>query len=606
MSTVYIQAGAEGKPGGSAAQGVVGTGQVSWGFFLRFLWKYARPYRKNLSVALLASLPMASAAGAAPWIFKKVTQMLETQAELLPVLTWLVIGLLIMLARNFLEIVNQYIMTVLHVRIMNDMRVDLYRQIHEGSLDLHVRTRTGEIASLVSNDVSAAAGGVIQLFTAFWLNPLLIICLVGVMIYFNFMLAVLVIVSMPILTLVVTHFGRKAQNAERSFLDSQGNMLGTIIESLTNVKQIKSFSLERLHIDKIIRIGEELVRQRKKAVFLQSAASPISDLTNGIALIGMVVLAYYQVSQGLTTIGAVVGCLAAAYSIKNPVKQLSRAVVELQRGFAAVQRITWLFNQLSETGREEKLEARIKTISFRDVGFSYDGRRPVLTDINIEIKQGQRIAVIGPSGSGKTTLVDLLIGFYPSGAGMIYINNKAITDISVHSLREQIGIVTQEPFLFDTTIEENIRYGCLEATPEEILAAARLAGCEEIIDRLPDGMHSTVGERGERLSGGERKRIALARALVRPISVLILDEATSELDTGTEKGILESVDKLAGELIVIHISHRRSIMEHSDRIMLLENGRLREVAPEELSDPERNNTGPLFSQTETGAAPRNS
>lgn len=550
-------------------------------FFLQFLKGYSLPHAKDLYYALAGSIVLAGISGLWPWVFKRATELLEEGRELPTVLLWLGLGLLAVLIRNLLEIITHYLLSILHLKIMNDMRVKLYDKIQSSSLELHLRTRTGEIASLVSNDVAAASAGVIQIFSTAWLNPILFCCYFGAMLYFNAMLSLFALAAIPVITLSVTYFSGKARKAERAFLNSQGQMLGTIIETLTNVRQIKSFSLEKLGVKKIIGFGDDLIKQRKKALLLQSATTPISELVTGLALTGMVILAYHQLIEGTTTKAAIVGCLAAAYGIKKPVKELARSVVELQRSMAAVQRITWFENQISDQPGTRLFDEPITSITVEDVDFSYDGRHPVLHGISLSMNKGERLAILGPSGVGKSTLVDLLIGFYPCQSGQICFNGQPVSELSMSSVRKKIGIVSQEPFLFEGTIEENIRHGDLSANDEQIQRAVEMAGCETILQRLPDGLQATVGERGERLSGGERKRVALARALVRPISVLILDEATSELDPENEAAILQSVNKLASELIIIHVSHRRSVINHSDRVVLLEGGRLRELPTEE-------------------------
>ena len=214
--------------------------------------------------------------------------------------------------------------------------------------------------------------------------------------------------------------------------------------------------------------------------------------------------------------------------------------------------------------------------------FSYDGRHDVLKHVNLVFKRGERIAIWGPSGSGKTTLVDLIIGFYPCSQGAIHANEVVLGTVSPQSWRQQIGTVTQTPFLFDATIEDNVRFGYAKATEDQIRHALHLAGAQEMLERLPNGLKTTVGERGCRLSGGERKRVALAQALVRPISLLILDEATSELDAATEEALLGSIDALSSQMVVVNVSHRSSILRHCDRAILLRDRQAWETSPDEL------------------------
>ena len=542
-----------------------------------FLWRYARPYRSSLVAAFLTSIPLVALGGVLPWAFKQVADVFSLDASLKTILFWMGVGLAGVSLRSGFEILNKYILTILHIRLSNDIRNDLYERLQESSMEFHMQSRSGELSSLVSNDAQSAAAGVIELYSAMWQSPAVMVCLMGVMIYFNPLLSLFGIISIPVVSLCVTAAGKRAQTAERSFLNRQGKILGWMIESLINIREMKSFSLEGQGKEKFERLGRELVHYRKRAALLKSIVSPAAEITNGVALMAMGILAYYQIANGVTTPGAIVGCMTAALGLKRPVKQISGSVLELQRSVAAIQRISWVHGNVTEGKEVRGITGPVETIRFEDVAFSYDGRHKVLRDMRVEFCRGERIAITGSSGSGKTTLIDLLISFYPSSSGRILIDGVDILEIDPNSWRRQIGIVSQEPFLFDASIEENIRYGHLKASTERIRSAARLAGCDELIQRLPDGIKTSVGERGNRLSGGERKRVALARALVRPISVLILDEATSELDSETEESIFQSVDKLADDLIILNISHRRSVLRHCDRAIMLQEGTAQEM-----------------------------
>jgi len=300
-----------------------------------------------------------------------------------------------------------------------------------------------------------------------------------------------------------------------------------------------------------------------------------------LVLVLMGIIAYYQLSHGQTTTGDIVGCLTAAFSLKRPVRRIAASAVELQKSVAAIQRITWVQRNTSESHGEVKLREPVNLIHFDDVSFSYDGRTSVLKGIDLTLKKGQRVGVIGASGAGKSTLVDILLGFFPCSQGRVLIDDTDLQEIDPDSWRQQIGIVSQEPFLFDASIIANICYGNPGADADRVQEAINLSGCDEIIKRLPDGFDTRVGERGSLLSGGERKRVALARALIRPISILILDEATSELDPPNEAAILGAVDRLAHNLIVLNVSHRTSVLKHCDRVVLLADGRLDQIEMED-------------------------
>jgi ATP-binding cassette, subfamily B, bacterial MsbA len=566
--------------GGKIDDSPSGSGR-SWQYLnrqsLSFLWQVARPYRKRLLLAVLVSIPLASLGGVLPWALKRVADLFTGHASLKTILLWMCVGLAAVMFRSLLELVNKYIMTILHVQLSNDIRNRLFTSLQKASIGFHAQSRSGELASLVANDAQAAAAGVIELFSALWESPATIICLLAVMIYFNPLLTLIAVISIPLLAVCVAITGKKAQKAERQYLERQGSILGWMIESLTNVRQVKSYNLEKQGADRFNRYGDQLIHFRQRSVIMKSLVTPAADISNGLVLIFMGMIAYQQLTNGVTTTGDIVGCLTAAFSLKRPVKRIAGSAVELQKSVAAIQRISWVERNTSESLGDKKVQPPVRQVQLKDVAFSYDGRSDVIKDVSLTLNRAQRIGIVGSSGAGKTTLIDLLVGFYPCSKGHVFIDDMDLLTIDPESWRQQIGIVSQEPFLFDASIEENIRYGNPDADIQGIQKAAKLAGCDEIIQRLPDGIQTMVGERGSRLSGGERKRVALARALVRPISVLILDEATSELDPDAEEGIFQAVDRLAHGLMVLNVSHRRSVLKHCDRVILLENGTAKEI-----------------------------
>ncbi|MHC4456582.1 MAG: ABC transporter ATP-binding protein [Planctomycetota bacterium] len=567
----------------SEAKDQAGTFTAANRQYLNFLYQYTRPYLHFIYGAFLTSIPLAALVTVLPLAFNRVTKLYGDQASLSQILLWLAIGLGSVSLKSMLEICSKYILTVLHVRVTNDIRNGLYDHIQKSPLTFHMQKQTGQLSSLISIDTQVAAGGVVELFISFWQAPASILCLIATMLYFNPVLSLLAIGLIPIMSVIITRTGNKARTAERKFLDNECHMLGVMVESLTNVKQVKSFGLENRQKAKIVTLGQALLKFRKQAVLLKSVISPAGEILNVVVISIMAVIAYYQLARGLTTPADIVGCLAAAFGLRSPIKNLSSSLVSIQRSVAAMQRITWICGTPKQTAAPpNRIRSIVKSISVENVFFSYDGRRSVLRNISLNVRQGERIAIIGQSGVGKTTLVDLIIGFYPYSSGRILIDGIDLSTVDLDSWRKHVGVVTQEPFLFDASIEENIRYGFEKADRHRILKAAKLAGCQDILARLPQGLQAGVGERGCRLSGGERKRIALARALVRPISLLILDEATSELDPQIEEQILTSVDRLAARLIILNVSHRRSILKHSDRAILLRNGTAREFHPQEL------------------------
>lgn len=547
---------------------------------IRFLWRYTLPHRKQLILAVAISLPLAAIGGILPWLFQRGTQHIVDGKPLESLAWWMLLAILLLVCLSACEVINQYFLLTLHEILSNDIRNDLYSFLQGNSLELHTAYRSGELASLISNDSQSAAAGVIELYSAVWLSPLQIILLSGTMFYFNPAMSLFALISLPFVSWCVTIAGKKAQKADRQYLNHLSKVFAWMIESLTNIRQVKSFGLEEQGAKRLKEYGAELITFRKRTILLKALATPVAEISNGLALVAMVVLAYYQLRHGMTTSGDIVGCLAAAIGLKKPVKMISGSFVQLQRSVAAVQRLGWLTGrEQGAEGQKHQVSGPIHTIEFRDVSFSYDGKRKVLQHVNFKAKKGERLAIIGPSGAGKSTMLDLLTGFYPCTQGDVVIDGRTLGNLDLRSLNKHIGIVSQEPFLFDGSIEDNIRSGHPEASSAQFNTALFLTKCDKILSKLPDGLHARVGERGAILSGGERKRVALARALIRPISLLILDEATSELDEQTEQAILTDIDKLAEDLIILHISHRDSVLHHCDRLLVLNNGRLNETTP---------------------------
>jgi ATP-binding cassette, subfamily B, bacterial MsbA len=553
--------------------------------YLQFIKSLIKPYSKYIIGVFIASIPYAGLGTVLPWAFNRVVAIYSGQAPLSRILMWLGIGVGAVVLKSLLEVLNKYILAILHTNITNDLRAHLYERIQKTSLFLHMQQQTGLLTNIVCNDSQAACSGVLEIFSALWQAPISALFLLATMFYFSPLISLLALFLMPVMSIVVTYFGNKARKAEKDYLQQEGSMLGNMVESLINVKQVKSFGLENRQKDRVEAYGEKLLYFRKRAVLLKSIVSPVGELLTISIVTAMAVVAYYQLLHGKTTTADIVGCLAAAFALRSPVKILSSSLVGIQKSVAAMQRIIWCCgDQEGQEALQFEAPANVVSLSFEDVSFAYDGKNKIFLDVSFTVSRGERIAILGHSGAGKTTLLDLLLGFYPCTTGNIEINNnQKLADMNLESWRKRIGIVTQEPFLFDGTIEENIRYGYQDANQSQVLEAAELAGCSEILNRLPGGILAEVGERGSRLSGGERKRIALARALIRPISVLVLDEATSELDPLIEGDILKSIDRIAGDLLVIHVSHRLSVLNHCDRAFLIKNGRLRECSFDEIN-----------------------
>jgi ABC-type multidrug transport system fused ATPase/permease subunit len=541
-----------------------------------FLWVRLKPYRKLIVLSVGISLVTAGLAVVPPWAFKRAADHLTRFQSWLPIIYWAGAGLAATSLFSISQAFSGYWLNLIQARLSLSLRNELFECVQGLPLDFHLRRRTGELASLIGNDTEAASSGLVILFDSLLRHPLNIIGLTVLMFYFDAWLSLTALLSLPLMNFMTTIIGKKSRVAEGEFLNSQGNLLGAIIENLTNVKQVKSLGLEADRRNLIAVLGNQAIGWRQRALFYQSSIGPVAEAANLLVLSGMAVMAYYQIAKGTSSTGEVVGCLTAAFALKGSVRKLAESFLMLQRSTAAVNRLEWILGRTSTSmGQQVVLNDPVGSIELIDLSFSYDGQRPVLLKVHFKVNRGERIAVWGPSGSGKTTLMDLITGLYPPTTGQIRINGLEMNEIDLNSFRQQVGVVTQDPFLFEGTIEENIVFGHPTIDEAEIQKAAELAGLRETLGRLPQGLKTPVGERGARLSGGERKRVALARALVRPISILILDEATSEMESQVEEEILSSIDSLSTDLIIFIVSHRESILSHCDKILEVSFGRVK-------------------------------
>ena len=358
-----------------------------------------------------------------------------------------------------------------------------------------------------------------------------------------------------------------------------GDQMGSMLQMFSGIKVVKAFRMEETESRRFRAVNDELFRRQMKVVKTQEMSKSFTELFNNftyIMFIGVGIYAIMKEMLGLT-LPVLVAFLALATTLYRPIKNLSRSYNKISDSMAGIERVTEILDLEAETPGQEGSEILTdirKDIRFENVSFSYDGEQKVLEDIGLEIGKGQTVALVGKTGVGKTTLSDLIPRFYDPTEGRILIDGADIRTFSRDSLLRHIAVVTQDPFLFDTSVEENIRYGRLDATEEEIIEAARAAFIHDRILDLPEGYKTRVGDRGARLSGGERQRITIARAILRNPSILILDEATSSLDAESEQWVKKAIDNLMEGRTTVAIAHRLSTIRNADKIVVLEDGRI--------------------------------
>ncbi len=504
----------------------------------------------------------------------RLTAVLEKRLLLLIGIALAVVGM-IPLMSFFKGYGSSYVVA----RMVRDLQCDLCDKLLRMPLAYHNRARKGEIFARLNSDVGRSAESFRLLFGELIQESLTLLVGVGAMIYLSWQLTLLIALVMPPLVLIVVKFGKKVRKRSLKRQEQIGDQMGSMLQMFSGIKVVKAFRMEDTESRRFRAVNDELFRREMKVVKTDEMSKSFTELFNNFTYILFMAVGIYAIMKAMLglTLPVLVAFLGLATTLYRPVKNLSRAYNKVSDSMAGIQRVTEVLDLESE--RPEKEGAEVldgirEKIRLERVCFSYDGEQKVLDDINLEIGKGETVALVGKTGVGKTTLSDLIPRFYDPTGGRILIDGADVRTFSRDSLLRHIAVVTQDPFLFDTSVEENIRYGRLDATEEEIIEAARAAFIHDRILALPEGYKTRVGDRGARLSGGERQRITIARAILRNPSILILDEATSSLDADAEKWVKKAIDNLMEGRTTVAIAHRLSTIRNADKIVVLEGGRI--------------------------------
>ncbi len=534
----------------------------------------------------------------------KLTALLEKKLVLLIGIALAVVGMIPLMA--FLK---GYGSAYVVARMVRDLQCDLCDKLLQMPLAYHTRSRKGEIFARLNSDVAKSATSFRLLFGELVQEFLTLLVGVGVMVYLSWQLTLLITLILPVLILLIVRFGKKVRKRSLKRQEKVGDQMGSMLQMFSGIKTVKAFRMEESESRRFRAVNDELFRREMKVAKTDQLSKSMTELFNNftyILFMGVGIYAIMKAMLGLT-LPVLVAFLGLATTLYRPIKNLSRAYNKVSDSMAGIQRVTEILDLEAATpgqeGHEVLTEIR-EEIRFENVSFSYDGERKVLEDINLRIGKGETVALVGKTGVGKTTLSDLIPRFYDPTEGRILIDGVDIRNFSRDSLLRHMAVVTQDPFLFDTTVEENIRYGRVEATEEEVVEAARAAFIHERILALPEGYRTRVGDRGARLSGGECQRITIARAILRNPSILILDEATSSLDAESEQWVQKAIDNLMEGRTTVAIAHRLSTIRNADKIVVLEDGRISMTGRhEELLQKEglyRELCALQFSRDETG------
>ena len=485
---------------------------------------------------------------------------------------------LVYLVKGLCDFGQYYLMSYIGQSVIRDLRAQMFEKLEEMSVGFFVRHSTGELLSRMNNDVSMVQGAITSAITGLVRDALTVVALVCVVFYRDFRLALIALAVFPLAIYPLLAFGKKLKRYSRRMLVSLEEITERLNETITGIRIVKAFAMEDYERAKFDQVNQTLFNAFMQRFKVRALSNPVMETLGGMGVCAIVFYGGYQVINGQSTQGTFFSFMAALLMLYEPIKRINEVNITIQEGISAGERIFALLDSPTDVMDRPGaiiLENVRHEILFDKVTFAYE-TEPVLKDITIRIRAGEAIAVVGESGVGKSTLLDLLPRFYDVTSGRILIDGTDLRDMTQRSLRENIGIVTQQTILFDDTIRNNIAYGRPDLPLQKVMEAAKAANAHDFVINLPYGYDTMIGENGIKLSGGERQRIAIARALLKNPPVLILDEATSSLDSDSEKAVQSALEVLMRGRTTLVVAHRLSTIRNVDRINVLVNGRIAE------------------------------
>lgn len=544
--------------------------------YLRIL-SYIKPYMHRLIFAMFCTIMAAAGNLYIPWIIKDmIDEVLADKNGTM--LNWIAASIIaIFVVRGLFWYGQNYLMSYVGQSVIIDIRAAVFKKLQRLSVSFYDKNKTGTIMSYVTNDVNALQSAMVENTIEMITEGFILIGSVVAMIYLDWRLTLFTVCTFPVVLWFMEFFGKKIRKTGGRIQECTADITSVLQESVASARVIKSFVREDYEDDRFDVENRANFRANMKNAQLMATLTPVVEL---VAAIGVTMIIWYggnNVINGTITAGSLVAFLTYAVNISNPIKRLTRVIGNIQKALAAAQRVFMIIDmpeEIAESRDAKQLPEVSGKVEFKNVSFAYDDKGNVITDLSFSVKPGEVIAIVGPSGAGKSTIANLLPRFYDVNKGDIKIDGHSVREVTLDSLREQVGIVPQETMLFNGSVYNNILYGRLDATKEEIEAAAKAANAHDFIMQLTDGYETKLGDRGVNLSGGQRQRIAIARAILKNPRILILDEATSALDTESERVVQEALDRLMVGRTSFVIAHRLSTVKNADKILVLEKGNL--------------------------------
>lgn len=548
------------------------------------LIKYAMPYKSRFVFAIISMVIYSGVAALLVYLSKIIMDGVfvnEDPVKAKSMLISLCIAMpLIYIIKGIADYGKTYFLNYVAQNAIKDLRQDLCNKLITLSHNFYVTNTSSKVMSRLTNDINALQEALIKVPPTILRDGLIIIGMTGGLFYLHWKYAFVIVVVLPVLSLPLIQFARKLKKASKDSMVQISEIYTSLQEILSGFSVIKSFCKEQHEKDRFAVNNKQYYNVQQRIVRVDARTTPVMEV---LSMTGVAVVLWFggkDVINGVWTLGDFTAFILAVQQMYQPIKNFANLNSTIQKASSGSERVFEILNEQSkivDLPNARVLDNFSKNIVYKDVSFSYEQNKQILKNINIDIKKGQTVAFVGSSGSGKSTIANLILRFYDVDSGEILVDGINIKNLTQQSLRDKIGVVSQDVFLFNDTVKYNISYGKLDATDEEIELAAKAANAHKFITKMPKAYNTLIGERGMKLSGGEKQRIAIARAMLKNPPILVLDEATSALDSESEKLVQEAIDTLMKNRTVILIAHRLSTVIKADQIIVIDKGTVVEV-----------------------------